>query len=165
MPDGVLDESAIAILVFGIAALLLAIVVCVWRDRPHLFAQATKLAPIRHQPEKMTPQTRLLVMRSLQSERVFARIMLPAGRQGNQDQERRREPQRHDDRPAGCGVWCCCPAGRSLRHHRREGQGQGDHRRSERWIEEAPEVVSAHRGCRQCRWSNPDSRRSEPAEP
>src|SRR5271165_2714589 len=65
---------------FANAALLLAIVVCHGAGSP-LFAQAAQ-APPPTQTEKMTGQTRLLVMRSLQSERVFARIMLPQGDKG-----------------------------------------------------------------------------------
>ena len=61
-------------------ALLLAVLVCASVGQP-LFAQATK-TPDPNQPEKMTGQTRLMVMRSLQSERVFARIVLPQGDKG-----------------------------------------------------------------------------------
>jgi hypothetical protein len=65
------------------AALLLAVVVCAGAT---LFGQAAKTTPpasaTSNQTEKMTGQTRLMVMRSLQSERVFARIMLPQGDKG-----------------------------------------------------------------------------------
>src|ERR1022692_3084597 len=62
------------------AALLLAVLVCACNGVPS-FAQAAKTsAPT--QTDKMTGQTRLLVMRSLQSERVFARILLPQGDKG-----------------------------------------------------------------------------------
>src|ERR1035441_4593126 len=61
-------------------ALLLAVFVCACTAQPSV-AQATK-PPDPNQPEKMTGQTRLLVMRSLQSERVFARILLPLGEKG-----------------------------------------------------------------------------------
>ena len=61
-------------------ALLLAILVCACTQLPS-FAQANK-SPGPNQPDKMTGQTRLLVMRSLQSERVFARILLPQGDKG-----------------------------------------------------------------------------------
>ena len=58
------------------AALLLAEVwVC---TAPVALAQASK-APDASSQEKMTPQTRMLVIRSLQSERVFARILFPQG--------------------------------------------------------------------------------------
>ncbi|HEY4959313.1 MAG TPA: hypothetical protein VII29_00525 [Terriglobales bacterium] len=65
---------------FVTAALLLAVQVCAWTVPP-LFAQAAK-TPDPNQPEKMTGQTRLLVIRSLQSERVFARILFPQGDKG-----------------------------------------------------------------------------------
>ena len=65
---------------FANTALLLAIVVC-HCAASSLSAQATQTPPPK-QTEKMTGQTRLLVMRSLQSERVFARIMLPQGDKG-----------------------------------------------------------------------------------
>jgi hypothetical protein len=65
---------------FANTALLLAIVVC-HGGASSLSAQATQTPPPK-QTEKMTGQTRLLVMRSLQSERVFARIMLPQGDKG-----------------------------------------------------------------------------------
>jgi hypothetical protein len=58
------------------AALLLA-GVCVY-TAPSAFAQAAK-ASNSSTPDKMTPQTRMLVIRSLQSERVFARILFPQG--------------------------------------------------------------------------------------
>jgi hypothetical protein len=61
------------------AALLLA-GVCV-RTEPSALAQASKISD-PSSSEKMTPQTRMLVIRSLQSERVFARIMLPQGDKG-----------------------------------------------------------------------------------
>jgi hypothetical protein len=67
---------------FANAALLLAVLVCIVGTSA---AQATKTvnpAPSPNQTEKMTAQTRLLVMRSLQSERVFARITLPQGDKG-----------------------------------------------------------------------------------
>jgi hypothetical protein len=65
---------------FVAAAFLLAVLVCTWTVQPS-FAQAAK-TPSPNQTDKMTGQTRLLVMRSLQSERVFARIMLPQGDKG-----------------------------------------------------------------------------------
>ena len=61
-------------------ALLLAVLVCASVGQP-LFAQATK-SPDPNQAVKMTGQTRLMVMRSLESERVFARIVLPQGDKG-----------------------------------------------------------------------------------
>ena len=61
------------------AALLLA-GVCVLAVPPAC-AQATKSSNTTT-AEKMTPQTRMLVIRSLQSERVFARIMFPQGDKG-----------------------------------------------------------------------------------
>src|ERR1017187_1643369 len=65
---------------FVAAAFLLALVVCACNGVPS-FAQAAKTsAPT--QTDKMTGPTRLLVMRSLQSERVFARIVLPQGDNG-----------------------------------------------------------------------------------
>src|SRR5215469_4461247 len=45
------------------------------------YAQASKSSN-PNTAEKMTPQTRMLVIRSLQSERVFARIMFPQGDKG-----------------------------------------------------------------------------------
>jgi hypothetical protein len=63
---------------FVFAGLLLA-VACVFTVP--LFAQAAKPSN-SSQPEKMTPQTRMLVIRSLQSERVFARILFPQGDKG-----------------------------------------------------------------------------------
>jgi len=62
------------------AALLLAAMCVLGVARP-LLAQTSK-APDPSQPEKMTPQTRMLVIRSLQSERVFARILFPQGDKG-----------------------------------------------------------------------------------
>ena len=62
------------------AALLLAVLVCVCAVPPS-FAQTAK-TPNPNQGDKMTGQTRLLVIRSLQSERVFARIMFPQGDKG-----------------------------------------------------------------------------------
>ena len=61
------------------AALLLA-GVCVLAAPP-ADAQASKSSN-PNATEKMTPQTRMLVIRSLQSERVFARIMFPQGDKG-----------------------------------------------------------------------------------
>lgn len=61
------------------AALLLA-GVCVLAALP-AYAQASKSSH-SNTPEKMTPQTRMLVIRSLQSERVFARILFPQGDKG-----------------------------------------------------------------------------------
>jgi hypothetical protein len=61
------------------AALLLA-GVCVLAAPP-AYAQASKSSN-PNTAEKMTPQTRMLVIRSLQSERVFARIMFPQGDKG-----------------------------------------------------------------------------------
>jgi hypothetical protein len=65
---------------FGFAAMLLA-AACVLGATRTLLAQAPK-APDLNQAPKMTPQTRLLVIRSLQSERVFARILFPQGDKG-----------------------------------------------------------------------------------
>src|SRR5271166_4095970 len=62
------------------AALLLA-VVCVLTMTAPIYSQTSK-APDPNQAQKMTPQTRLLVIRSLQSERVFARILFPQGDKG-----------------------------------------------------------------------------------
>jgi hypothetical protein len=59
-----------------IAALLLA-GACV-STAPVAFAQSSKAAG-SNASDKMTPQTRMLVIRSLQSERVFARILFPQG--------------------------------------------------------------------------------------
>ena len=61
------------------AALLLA-GVCVCAT-PSAVAQASKPSD-PNQAEKMTPQTRMLVIRSLQSERVFSRILFPQGDKG-----------------------------------------------------------------------------------
>ena len=58
------------------AALLLA-GVCLYTT-PSAFAQASKSSNSTP-TDKMTPQTRMLVIRSLQSERVFARILFPQG--------------------------------------------------------------------------------------
>src|SRR5215469_11161695 len=61
------------------AALLLA-GMCVLATPP-AYAQAAKSSN-PNPAEKMTPQTRLLVIRSLQSERVFSRILFPQGSKG-----------------------------------------------------------------------------------
>src|SRR6516162_10831859 len=61
------------------AALLLA-GVCVLAAPP-AYAQVSKSSN-PNAAEKMTPQTRMLVIRSLQSERVFARILFPQGDKG-----------------------------------------------------------------------------------
>ena len=61
------------------AALLLAGVCALAAPPAH--AQASKSSN-PNTAEKMTPQTRMLVIRSLQSERVFARIMFPQGDKG-----------------------------------------------------------------------------------
>ena len=61
------------------AALLLAGVCALAAPPAH--AQASKSSN-PSTAEKMTPQTRMLVIRSLQSERVFARIMFPQGDKG-----------------------------------------------------------------------------------
>jgi len=63
-----------------LAAWLLASL-CVCGGTLSLSAQSSK-APNPAQPDKMTPQTRILVIRSLQSERVFARILFPQGDKG-----------------------------------------------------------------------------------
>jgi hypothetical protein len=72
-------------LLFLTPAFVLAVVFCVGAPR-QVFGQAAKTpAPPSNQPnqqEKMTGQTRLLVIRSLQSERVFARVMFPQGDKG-----------------------------------------------------------------------------------
>jgi hypothetical protein len=65
---------------FGFAALALALFACLSIARP-LFAQTAKSTD-PNQSDRMTPQTRLLVVRSLQSERVFARILIPQGTKG-----------------------------------------------------------------------------------
>ncbi|HEY4931578.1 MAG TPA: hypothetical protein VII23_08415, partial [Terriglobales bacterium] len=65
---------------FAVAALLLVGLVCASSGYP-LFAQSAKPAA-PNQTDKMTGPTRLLVIRSLQSERVFARIVLPQGDKG-----------------------------------------------------------------------------------
>lgn len=44
--------------------------------------QAQKPAATTQSPQKMTKETRLQVIRSLQSERVFARVMIPQGDKG-----------------------------------------------------------------------------------
>ena len=62
------------------AALLLASLVCLCGAYPSI-AQTTK-PPAPNQSDRMTGQTRLLVVRSLQSERVFARILIPQGDKG-----------------------------------------------------------------------------------
>jgi hypothetical protein len=62
------------------AALLLALLACVFAGQPS-YAQGAK-ATDPNQSDKMTGQTRLLVIRSLQSERVFARILFPQGDKG-----------------------------------------------------------------------------------
>jgi len=64
---------------FRLAALLLALV-CVCAAQ-RMFAQASK-PPDPNQSGRLTPQTRLLLIRSLQSERVFARILFPQGDKG-----------------------------------------------------------------------------------
>ncbi len=47
------------------------------------FADDAK-APAKLPPEKMTPQTRMLVIRDLTAERVFARRLFPIGEKGLQ---------------------------------------------------------------------------------
>ncbi len=64
---------------FWLAALLLT-TLCVFTPSP-LSAQAAPRADST-QPEKITSQTRILVIRSLQSERVFSRVMFPQGEKG-----------------------------------------------------------------------------------
>ena len=62
------------------ASLVLALFACLFVVQA-LFAQGTK--PSDHnQADKMTGPTRLLVIRSLQSERVFSRILFPQGDKG-----------------------------------------------------------------------------------
>lgn len=66
---------------FGLAALVLA-AMCVSGVYPVL-AQAQPAKPLDpNQSEKLTPQTRMMLIRSLQSERVFARILFPQGDKG-----------------------------------------------------------------------------------
>ncbi len=62
------------------AAFLLAVFACLFAVRPS-FAQGAKPSD-PNQTDKMTGQTRLLVIRSLQSERVFSRILFPQGDKG-----------------------------------------------------------------------------------
>lgn len=61
---------------FGLAALLL-VTVCAFTASSVLAQAPTPSNP--SQSEKLTPQTRMLLIRSLQSERVFARILFPQG--------------------------------------------------------------------------------------
>jgi len=72
-----MNRHGFALSVF--AALLLA-GVCALAALP-AHAEVSK-SPNPNTAEKMTPQTRMLVIRSLQSERVFARIMFPQGDKG-----------------------------------------------------------------------------------
>lgn len=65
---------------FDLAALMLTLFVCLFTAHTS-FAQTAKPAD-PNQSDRMTGQTRLLVMRSLQSERVFARILIPQGTKG-----------------------------------------------------------------------------------
>ena len=65
---------------FPTAALLLVGLVCASVGYPLSAQSAKPAAP--NQTGKMTGPTRLLVIRSLQSERVFARIVLPQGDKG-----------------------------------------------------------------------------------
>ena len=59
------------------ATRLLALFACLCSSLP-LFAQTAK-NPGPNQSDRMTGQTRLMVIRSLQSERVFTRILIPQG--------------------------------------------------------------------------------------
>jgi hypothetical protein len=61
-------------------AFLLAVFVCASLGQTSFAQKAKPSDP--NQPSMMSGQTRLLVMRSLQSERVFARILLPQGDKG-----------------------------------------------------------------------------------
>jgi hypothetical protein len=59
-----------------------SLLVCVLAA-PHIQGQAKPASPAgSSQAEKMTNQTRLQVIRSLQSERVFARVLFPQGDKG-----------------------------------------------------------------------------------
>ena len=59
-----------------------SLLVCVLAA-PHIQGQAKPASPANpSQAEKMTNQTRLQVIRSLQSERVFARVLFPQGDKG-----------------------------------------------------------------------------------
>ncbi len=62
------------------AAFLLALSACLFAGQLS-FAQGAKPSD-PNQTDKMTGQTRLLVIRSLQSERVFSRILFPQGDKG-----------------------------------------------------------------------------------
>ena len=111
------------------------------------FADDAK-APAKLPSEKMTPQTRMLVMRDLTAERVFARRLFPMGEKGLQIKNGVVTP--NDQQVAqligehGAGS----PAGRPGRHFQRGHQRQLNRPRDQRRTEEAREVVSAHSGGR-----------------
>jgi len=65
---------------YGLAAMLLA-GVCI-SPLQAAFGQTAPNSAASNSSGKMTPQTRLLVIRSLQSERVFSRILFPQGSKG-----------------------------------------------------------------------------------
>jgi hypothetical protein len=64
----------------SVPAALLLVVVCLVGAGPALAQSAKSTGP--NPPDRMTGQTRLMVIRSLQSERVFARILIPQGDKG-----------------------------------------------------------------------------------
>ena len=81
-PDGVLNEPPLpfAVLACSVTAGggLRLLVALPWRK----LRKAASSSPTPTSSEKMTPQTRIQVIRSLQAERVFARVLFPQGDKG-----------------------------------------------------------------------------------
>ena len=69
---------------------------------------------------KMTPNTKLLVMRDLTAERVFVRIVIPRG-DGVvcEIKDGKITPSDRAVAQTGGGTWIRCQARRSRRHHQR----------------------------------------------
>ena len=122
---------------FATAVLLLAM---------SAFADDTK-APAKLPSEKMTPQTRMLVIRDLTAERVFARRLFPIGEKGLQIKNGVVTPSDAAGCPIGRGTW-------SWRPGRATGwsfptcivKDNSIVSRDQWRTEEAREVVSAHPG-------------------
>ena len=103
---------------------------------PAMFAFADDAkAPAKVSTEKMTPQTRLLVIRDLTAERVFARRMFPMGEKGLQHQEWSGDSRRL----AGCANWSrghglAARARRPGCNFQRAHQAQRNRPGDQRWI-------------------------------
>ena len=146
------------------AALLLAALVCTVVSLSGQASKTASPAPPPNQTEKMTAQTRLLVMRSLQSERVFARIMLPQGDKGIKikngvlsPSEAKIAQEIAEYGPAARPGDRCVITDVQIKDNQII-------RRTERRIEKASEVVPTHSGHQQCR-GDADPRWSQSAEP